>query len=285
MSVQQLLQRQQQEADSSSDEEGGGGPAAGQDPHQQQQPKQQQGAANGTRAAGAGAMQLLSSEADVNRQLLQAAFAGDDVEAEFASEKAAEVEAELPPAEVAGQLPGWGTWSNQQKEPAWMVAARAKAAAQRTSAAAARKDANLKHVVISEKWDKKASKYLTPSLPFPFNDKQVYEQAMRQPLGRQYNPDAAFRNLTRPAVLKTTGVIIEPSRFSKGVEKYNEAGSGKSRAVVTIAGGMQLQGQAAGTGAGGVGKGGVKKKKAQKQQQAGGKSGSGSKGKRLHEAA
>jgi U3 small nucleolar RNA-associated protein 14 len=165
-----------------------------------------------------------------------------------------------------------------------MVAAKAKAAAQRASAAASRKDANLKHVVISEKWDKKAAKYLTPSLPFPFNDKQVYENAMRQPLGRQYNPDAAFRNLTRPAVLKSAGVVIEPARFSKSVEQYNAGGSGKGRAVVTIAGGMQLEGQAAGTGAGGVGKGVAKKKKKPQQQQQGGK-GAGGKGKRLHEAA
>lgn len=108
---------------------------------------------------------------------------------------------------------------------------------------------------------------------------------MRQPLGRQYNPDAAFRNLTRPAVLKTTGVVIEPARFSKAVEQYNAGGSGKGRAVVTIAGGMQLEGQAAGTGAGGIGKGVAKKKKKpqQQQQQAGG---AGSrKGKRLHDAA
>lgn len=110
---------------------------------------------------------------------------------------------------------------------------------------------------------------------------------MRQPLGRQYNPDAAFRNLTRPAVLKTTGVVIEPARFSKAVEQYNAGGSGKGRAVVTIAGGMQLEGQAAGTGAGGIGKGVTKKKKKpQQQRQAGSKSGADSrKGKRLHDAA
>jgi hypothetical protein len=171
--VQELLQRQQQEAGGSSSDEEEGAAGGRQQQQRRKQPAAAAAAANGSAAGAAGAMQLLSGEADLNRQLLQAAFAGDDVEAEFAAEKTAEVEAELPSAEVAGQLPGWGTWSNQQREPAWMVAAKAKAAAQRASAAAARKDANLKHVVISEKWDKKASKYLTPSLPFPFNDKQV----------------------------------------------------------------------------------------------------------------
>lgn len=60
-----------------------------------------------------------------------------------------------------------------------------------------------------------------------------------QPLGRQYNPDTSFRDLTRPAVLKSTGVIINPIRFSKGVAKYAEASSGgKSGKVSKVAGGM-----------------------------------------------
>jgi U3 small nucleolar RNA-associated protein 14 len=261
-----LLQRQQEAGNaSSSDDEGGTGDAAAAaaaGKQQQRQRQQQAGEAGAAAAAAAGvdAMQLLSGEGDLQRQLLAAAFAGDDVEGEFEAAKAAEVAAELPSAEVEGQLPGWGTWSGQQREPAWMAAARAKAAAQRDSAAAERKDAGMKHVVISEKWDKKAAKYHASALPFPFKDKGVYESAMRQPLGRQFNPDAAFRNLTRPAVLKDTGVVIQPLRFSKQVEKYNAAGGGKARAVVTVAGGMQLQGQAAGSGAGGVGKGGGQKK-------------------------
>jgi U3 small nucleolar RNA-associated protein 14 len=281
-----LLQRQQQDSSDDDDDAAAGNAAAGAAGKQRQRQQQQTGEAGGAAAAaGVDAMQLLSGEGDLNRQLLAAAFAGDDVEGEFEADKAAEVAAELPAAEVEGQLPGWGAWSGQQREPAWMAAARAKAAAQRESAAAARKDAGMKNVVISEKWDKKAAKYHASALPFPFKDKGVYESAMRQPLGRQFNPDAAFRNLTRPAVLKDTGVVIQPLRFSKQVEKYNAAGSGKARAVVTVAGGMQLQGQAAGSGAGGVGKGGGVKK----QKQGGGKQAaagrSAQKRVRLHEGA
>jgi U3 small nucleolar RNA-associated protein 14 len=68
---------------------------------------------------------------------------------------------------------------------------------------------------------------------------QVYESSMRQPLGRQYVPDSSFRNLTRPAVLKNTGVMIEPLRFSAPVAKYNSSGDAKDRRVVTVSGGMQ----------------------------------------------
>eukprot|EP00967_Tisochrysis_lutea_P042029 scaffold50583_cov20-Tisochrysis_lutea.AAC.1 len=44
--------------------------------------------------------------------------------------------------------------------------------------------------------------------------------ACAPPLGRQYNPDSAFRDLTRPAILKNTGVIIDPVRYSKPLAKH-----------------------------------------------------------------
>ena len=64
---------------------------------------------------------------------------------------------------------------------------------QKEEAIAKRKDAKLAHVIISERYDKKASKYGTPSVPFPFSAKEVYERSMRQPLGRDYNTDSSFR--------------------------------------------------------------------------------------------
>lgn len=64
---------------------------------------------------------------------------------------------------------------------------------QRQEAIAKRKDAKLAHVVISERYDKKAARYGTPSVPFPFGAKDVYERSMRQPLGREFNTDSSFR--------------------------------------------------------------------------------------------
>jgi hypothetical protein len=87
----------------------------------------------------------------------------------------------------------------------------------------------------------------------------VYEAALRRPLGRQYNPDAAFRALTRPAVLKSTGVVIQPLRYSKPVEQYAAMPEARARAVVTIAGGMPLNGSNT-KGAGGAGPPKLKKK-------------------------
>jgi hypothetical protein len=52
--------------------------------------------------------------------------------------------------------------------------------------------------------------------------------------------DAAFRNLTRPAVLKDAGVIIEPIRYSKAAAEHAQQAPTRSKraAVSTVAGGM-----------------------------------------------
>jgi U3 small nucleolar RNA-associated protein 14 len=64
---------------------------------------------------------------------------------------------------------------------------------QRDAAAARRKDAHLKDVIITERWDKKAAKYGTATVPFPFDSVETYERSTRQPLGRDFNTDASFR--------------------------------------------------------------------------------------------
>ena len=56
-----------------------------------------------------------------------------------------------------------------------------------------RRDASLRHVVISEKFDKKASKFHAESVPFGFDSRETYEHSVRQPVGRETNTDAAFR--------------------------------------------------------------------------------------------
>ena len=52
---------------------------------------------------------------------------GDDVEAEFAAEKAEDVAGELPKIEEPSTLPGWGMWAGAQREPKWMREAKEKA--------------------------------------------------------------------------------------------------------------------------------------------------------------
>ena len=192
------------------------------------------GNTNNRNTAAGSAMDLTQED------LVRRAFAGDDVVSEFSKEKVAEVEEELPKEDVPGAVPGWGTWANAKREPRWAVEAKAKAAARKEAAAASRKDAALQYVVISEKWDKKNSKYRTPEVPFPFNSKETYERAMRQPLGRDYNTAASFRNLTRPEVVKDAGVIIQPVRFSAAMAEHAKQGETGSKrpGVLTVEGGM-----------------------------------------------
>jgi len=47
--------------------------------------------------------------------------------------------------------------------------------------------------VVSERWDRKAAKYGTPAVPHPFDSRATYDRSLRQPLGRDFNTDAAFR--------------------------------------------------------------------------------------------
>lgn len=183
------------------------------------------------------------TEDNVSREeLVRRAFAGDDVVMEFAQAKAAEVESELPADDdIPGSLPGWGTWaSTSKREPRWLLEAKAKAAAKKAAAAANRKDSNLEFVVISEKWDKKNSKYRTPSVPYPYDSKQTYERAMRQPLGRDFNTESSFRKLTRPSVIKDSGVIIQPIRYSASMAEHvaDRQPATKRPEVMVVAGGM-----------------------------------------------
>lgn len=50
------------------------------------------------------------------RELVAMAFAGDDVAADFAAQKAEEADAEAPAADAApGALPGWGSWASAKR--------------------------------------------------------------------------------------------------------------------------------------------------------------------------
>ncbi|KAL3845670.1 hypothetical protein ACJIZ3_003073 [Penstemon smallii] len=167
-------------------------------------------------------------------ELIQRAFAGDDVEEEFEKDKEAVLNEEYPVPEEPTLLPGWGQWTDIQKKrglPSWMVKEHEIAKKEREEALKKRKDANLKHVIISEKLDKKAEKLHTKTLPYPFTSKEVYEQSIRMPIGPEFNPATAVGALNRPEVVKKAGLIIKPikyedmnSRERAQVHKHNGGG-------------------------------------------------------------
>lgn len=163
----------------------------------------------------------LPSQAD----LIHSAFAGDDVEGEFEKDKLEVLNEENPEPEKPVLLPGWGEWTHIQQRkglPSWMVEEHENARRKREDALKKRKDAKFKHVIISEKIDKKAEKLYTKTLPFPFTSKEIFEQSMRMPLGPDFNPATSVRALNQPAVVKKPGVIIKPIKLAE-VNPYDKA--------------------------------------------------------------
>lgn len=177
-------------------------------------------------------LDVVGSQAD----LIQRAFAGDDVEADFNRAKAEVLDTEVPASEGVVRLPGWGQWTHvQQKKglPSWILEKEEEEKQKREEARKKRKDAKLKFVMISEKVDKKAEKFNTPSLPFPYNSKDAFERSMRMPLGPDFNTVRAHQNMIRPAVIKKAGVVIDPIKYEKQQPKdkklHSISSSGKQK--------------------------------------------------------
>ncbi|CAO2838238.1 unnamed protein product [Amaranthus hypochondriacus] len=153
-----------------------------------------------------------------NEELIKRAFAGDDVEVEFEKAKDDILNEENPEPEKPVLLPGWGEWTDVQKKkgvPSWMKEEHANAKRKREEALAKRKDARLKHVIISEKIDKKAEKLHAKTLPYPFTSKDVFEQSIRMPIGPEFNPASTVRDLIKPEVVKKSGMIIKPIKYEE----------------------------------------------------------------------
>ncbi|XP_031485389.1 uncharacterized protein LOC116254265 [Nymphaea colorata] len=151
-------------------------------------------------------------------ELIKRAFASDDVEEEFEKEKLEALNEEVPMPEKPMSLPGWGQWTDVQEKkglPSWILEEHEIAKRNRENALKLRKDAELKHVIISERTNKKAEKFYTPTLPFPHKYEEVFKQSMRVPLGPDFNPAKSFRELNRPPVIKTPGVPINPITFKE----------------------------------------------------------------------
>ncbi|KAL9809766.1 putative small-subunit processome, Utp14 protein [Arabidopsis thaliana] len=151
-------------------------------------------------------------------ELVSRAFAGDDVEGDFEKDKQEVLNQEVPEPEKPVQVAGWGHWTNNQNKrglPSRIVREHEEAKKTREQALRKRKDASFKHVIISEKVDKKAEKLQTKSLPYPYTSKEVFEQSMRMPIGPEFNPTTIVGVLNRPEVVKKAGVIIKPVKFEE----------------------------------------------------------------------
>lgn len=151
--------------------------------------------------------------------LIEMAFAGDDVGVDFAAEKAKVVEKDLGPEVEVNVLPGWGTWKSQQREPKWMREKRAKDKQEREQALAVRKDAKLEQVIINENVAAVSAKYMLDAVPRQFRGTGAYERSMAHPIGKDFNTNEIFQDLTRPSVIARAGVMINPLRYSDSLKE------------------------------------------------------------------
>ncbi|KAJ3195858.1 hypothetical protein HK101_010836 [Irineochytrium annulatum] len=145
------------------------------------------------------------------RQLMEIAFANDDVLAEFEDEKEKIVEGDAG-KDVDVTLPGWGGWGGLDIKPKKNIVVR-KAKPYEGIATFKRKDANLKHVIINEKRNKKNSKLLASEVPFGFGNREQYEQTIRLPLGKEWNSAHTHSKFIAPRVITKMGQTIAPPRL------------------------------------------------------------------------
>ncbi|RHY85575.1 hypothetical protein DYB37_002697 [Aphanomyces astaci] len=158
-------------------------------------------------------------------ELVRKAFAfAEDTENEISKEKEllaardADVKVGAEVARLTG-MEGWGSWAGEGIKPSKRQNARL-ALAHRTvqeakeAALAKRKDHKMDAVLINEKKDKKAAKFMVNTVPYPFTSREQYELAMRNPLGSDWNTARASNAMTVPEVMTRAGKIIQPLRLT-----------------------------------------------------------------------
>ncbi|KAH7040294.1 Utp14 protein-domain-containing protein [Microdochium trichocladiopsis] len=142
------------------------------------------------------------------QDLIDRAFGGLDVVADFEAEKAAIAE-EDDDKIVDNTLPGWGSWVGDG------VSAREKKRHQGrflvkqegVKSKDQRKDAKLKDAIINEKRVKKTEKYLATQLPHMFENKAQYERSLRLPVGQEWVTKETFQEATKPRIMVKQGII------------------------------------------------------------------------------
>ena len=112
-------------------------------------------------------------------------------------------------------LAGWGSWSGLGSSADPRAAQRKASAAEAREAllkeaASRRKDAALRHVIVSEKRNKQAATFTTAGVPFPFSNRAQFEASLRAPLGREWNTAKSHESLVAPTVTVVKGAAAAP---------------------------------------------------------------------------
>ncbi|QPC70017.1 hypothetical protein HYE68_000769 [Fusarium pseudograminearum] len=147
-----------------------------------------------------------------DQEMLDRAFAGEDVAGDFEAEKTAIAEDEDDKI-VDNTLPGWGSWvgdgvsAKEKKRHQGRFLIKVDGIKKKD-----RKDAKLDKVIINEKRIKKNDRYLASQLPHPFESRQQYERSLRLPVGPEWQTKETFQGSTKPRVLMKQGIIAPMSK-------------------------------------------------------------------------
>ncbi|KAI0386414.1 small-subunit processome [Hypomontagnella monticulosa] len=141
------------------------------------------------------------------QELIEKAFGGLDVVAEFEQEKAA-AEEDDDDKIIDNTLPGWGSWvgdgvSNREKKRHQGRFLTKQEGIKKKD----RKDAGLRNVIINEKRFKKNDKFMASQLPHPYESRLQYERALRLPVGPEWMTKETFQEATKPRVIIKQGII------------------------------------------------------------------------------
>ncbi|RYP81839.1 hypothetical protein DL770_005794 [Monosporascus sp. CRB-9-2] len=142
------------------------------------------------------------------QELLDRAFGGLDVVAEFEREKR-EVEDEDDDKVVDNTLPGWGSWvgdgvsSREKRRHQGRFLTKQEGVRQKKD----RRDAKLNNVIINEKRIRKSEKYMASQLPHVYESRLQYERSLRLPLGPEFQTKETFQDVTKPRVLLKQGIV------------------------------------------------------------------------------
>ncbi|XP_055922981.1 U3 small nucleolar RNA-associated protein 14 homolog A [Eupeodes corollae] len=145
------------------------------------------------------------------------AFEDDDIMADFGRDKNAEKKALAD--QVTLTMPGWGSWAGtgiseraeqNKKKLVLDFAKQTQLNVDNSTQCRVRINENVNN--------KKLREHLVSDVPFPFKTVKDYEASIRAPIGRNFVPETAFRELTKPSVITRRGHIIRPMDESELVK-------------------------------------------------------------------
>ncbi|KAI0984393.1 hypothetical protein GJ496_002924 [Pomphorhynchus laevis] len=107
-------------------------------------------------------------------------------------------------------LPGWNCWSGGLLGTRTAQKSRFKARKPVNNKILRNSSVPANVIINPNAVNSSLQKHQVKKIPFPFKSILDYEDSLKQPLGREWNPETVFRNFNKPQIVTIPGKIIEP---------------------------------------------------------------------------